>query len=216
MADKNIYNIENDRLMDCIIERLGERQYKMMKMAEMERSSRRIFEYFGVGGLLVAACVACIVVFVPFRKVVIHEPSNIVQPSLSAYRSGTQFNAEEIEALLEREEYEEAMIRMRSVLDESDKRVASVNNIAPADDEELMYEKERALVENSEIRWMYIYLLLKNDKQEQAIKELEIYIKNKKYALYIDEAKTMLRNLRKKNRPMGYFRIDTCFNQQMV
>lgn len=196
MADEIIFN-ENDKLMVCITERLGERQYKMTRITEMEKSARRslTLTYGGISTMLVAACIACLFVFNPFNSSSVLDDCNISQPSLSEYRGGAHEG--EIEELMKLHDYFNAMEIAHKQLVESDKEIASMNKNMLAEDEELQYEMEQIRVANVEIRWMYIYLLVKNGKYEDAITELEIYLRDKAYVNNSDEAERLLNELKK-------------------
>lgn len=186
----------NDELTERITARLAERQRKLERMQEMERPARRVKFYGGAVALAVAACIAALVVFAPWKSVSPVDELGI-SPDLTEFRSAAPDMAE-IQTLLDRPDYVSALEKTEAALRHSDMEVREMSDVANYwGDEETDYEEEMERVMNSELRWTYIYLLVKNDRNKDAIKELKIYIKNKEYCEHLEEAKQLLAKLKK-------------------
>lgn len=185
-----------DELTERITARLAERQRKLERMQEMQRPARRINFIGGAIALVAAACIAALVVVAPWKNVSPVDELGIT-PDLTEYRSAAPEIAE-IQRLMEKPDYTAALVKAEKALLRSDKELKVMDGVGfELDDEELEYEEQLDRAMNSELRWTYIYLLVKAERNKDAIKELNIYIKNKEYCEHPVEAKQLLAKLKK-------------------
>ena len=64
------------------------------------------------------------------------------------------------------------------------------------DNEEMAYEEELEKSANSELRWTYIYLLVRLNHNDEARKQLNIYLKNRQFCGHSAEAMALLEELK--------------------
>ena len=182
-----------------IVARLGERKRKLERMAEMEqRLARRTTArlYTSIVSAM-AAVVLLTLVLVPLWRMQISplDKTGISQPTFSDYRSGNADIAE-ITKLMNRQDYKQALTVTKKALHTSD--IASKDlygKDVEFDDEELVYEEELERNTNSELRWAYIYLLVKLDDVKEARRQLHKYLKAKDYCQHQAEAKALLEEI---------------------
>ena len=195
MQDERFNPREQDELTQVIVERLAERQRKIDRMKEMSTPHRRISLYGGAT-LAVAACVAVIAVFNLFSNVSPLDEAGIGKPEMSQLR-GTSSSMTKIYGFLDNEEYAAAERLARKTIDGLEANLDLYRELPPEyDSEEEAYEAKHEMVTLSQLRWTYIYLLVKQDKKQIAIKQLKIYIKDKEHAEHYDEAKKLLKVLK--------------------
>lgn len=182
-----------------IVARLGERKRKLERMAEMEqRLARRTTArlYTSIVSAM-AAVVLLTLVLVPLWRMQISplDKTDISQPTFSDYRSGNADIAE-ITKLMDRQEYKQALTVTKKALHTSDIALKDLyGKDVEFDDEELVYEEELERNTNSELRWAYIYLLVKLDDVKEARRQLHKYLKAKDYCQHQAEAKALLEEI---------------------
>ena len=182
-----------------IVARLGERKRKLERMAEMEhRLARRttVRLYTSIVSA-VAAVVLLTLVLVPLWRMQMSplDKTGISQPTFSDYRSG---NADivEITKLMNRQDYKQALTVTKKALHTSDIALKDLyGKDVEFDDEELVYEEELERNTNSELRWAYIYLLVKLDDVKEARRQLHKYLKAKDYCQHQAEANALLEEI---------------------
>lgn len=182
-----------------IVARLGERKRKLERMAEMEqrmvrRTTARL--YTSIVSAM-AAVILLTLVLVPLWRMQISplDKTGISQPKFSDYRSG---NADivEITKLMNRQDYKQALTVTKKALHTSDIALKDLyGKDVEFDDEELVYEEELERNTNSELRWAYIYLLVKLDDVKEARRQLHKYLKAKDYCQHQAEAKALLEEI---------------------
>lgn len=178
-----------------IVARLGERKRKLERMAEMEqrlarRTTARLYTSIVSA---VAAVVLLTLVLVPLWRMQISplDKTGISLPTFSDYRSGNADIAE-ITKLMNRQDYKQALTVTKKALHTSD---IAYGKDVEFDDEELVYEEELERNTNSELRWAYIYLLVKLDDVKEARRQLHKYLKAKDYCQHQAEAKALLEEI---------------------
>ena len=182
-----------------IVARLGERKRKLERMAEMEqRLARRTTArlYTSIVSAM-AAVVLLTLVLVPLWRMQISplDKTGISQPKFSDYRSGNADIAE-ITKLMNRQDYKQALTVTKKALHTSDIALKDLyGKDVEFDDEELVYEEELERNTNSELRWAYIYLLVKLDDVKEARRQLHKYLKAKDYCQHQAEAKVLLEEI---------------------
>lgn len=182
-----------------IVARLGERKRKLERMSEMEhrlarRTTARLYTSIVSA---VAAVVLLTLVLVPLWRMQMSplDKTGISQPTFSDYRSG---NADivEITKLMNRQDYKQALTVTKKALHTSDIALKDLyGKDVEFDDEELVYEEELERNTNSELRWAYIYLLVKLDDVKEARRQLHKYLKAKDYCQHQAEAKALLEEI---------------------
>lgn len=185
-----------------IAERLGERQSKLERMAEMEHSQRRSSTRIRsiVIPLAIAACIAAFFVWSPFSgsSVSPWDEMGLARPELTGYRSATK-EITAINKLIEGGDYDHALTKAEDALRRSDGMVEMMADVVAlwGDDEGVRYDEQFERNFNSELRWTYIYLLLKTGKNKTARKELKRYLKDAEYCEHEGEARELLEKLKK-------------------
>lgn len=199
MTNKKNETLEqSDELTHLIVSRLAERKYMMEKMQEWGRPARRFPLIKTHVALVAAACVALLVMFAPWHKTSTIENIGMRQPCITQFRSAAP-DLVAIAELLDKQDYDAALIRTEKALRHSDMEIEELSDIPYIwDNEEAQYEEEQELIMNSELRWTYIYLLIKAERIHEASKELKRYLKHPEYAEHTDEARQFLKELRKK------------------
>ena len=177
-----------DELEQRIADRLGKRQEKLEQMESWEKAKIRPL-------YMVLAAAACIVAVVLMRPLWTTAPSpldelGIEAPQFSDFRAASP-EVKKIEQMMEEGKYEEALVRIRKSLELSDWTLAELAGVADAWDSE---EMDR--LENSELRWTYIYLLIKTGDTKEARKQLKIYLKDRTHCEHREEAKELLEKLK--------------------
>lgn len=197
--EQYIYTEERqDELTARITARLGERKRMLDRMAEMEQGSHRSYRLWApAAGFAVAAGIAALLVFNPFARTVSPlEELNIQQPTMMEFRSATP-GMSEITELMEAENYAAALEQSEIALRKSDRAVRAFSGMENLD-EEMAYDTEMGRMENRELRWTYIYLLVHEKRNKDAAKQLKIYLKDKQDCEHRDEAEALLKKISKK------------------
>lgn len=180
-----------DELTQRIRQRLGERQQKIRRMEEFRRPTpKKVFLYRAMT-MSAIACVALLFVINPWKHESVLEKFGAV-PNLTEFRSASPGIAE-IQRMMEVSDYEAALKMTAEVLKHSDLIKDSLDAVDIGNDEELMYELQLERTVNSELRWTYIYLLLKAERNDDAQRELEVYLKEKDYCSHATEAESILK-----------------------
>ena len=178
--------IPDDELTQRIARRLGERQQKLQCMQEWERPARKLSLPRTLAVLSAAACVTLILMIAPWKG---YSPVDElgIRPDLTEFRSGMP-QLTEIQRLLETSEYEEALMRTEQALFLFDAEIEQMGANVNLQDEMAEYEYHMMRTINSELRWTYIYLLVKTKQNVEALQQLERYISDVEYAHHGDEA----------------------------
>ncbi len=201
MNEERFIKAEADPTTLLIAERLGERKKKLDRMAEMERSvvgssgssnRRRLFFLSSV-----AACTLAALLVWPIYRTQMSplDRLDIATPTLTEYRAA---NAEiaEISSLVGKKDYELALHKTKVALIKSDTALKELGGVGfDWDDEEMMYEEELEKQTNSELRWTYIYILVRLDQTKEARKQLKIYLKEKQFCDHRAEAISLLEEI---------------------
>lgn len=188
---------EADELTVRIADRLGERQQKLERMVEWERkaTATNVRPMYWVGA--VAACVAVVVMMMPFWGTDSSplDELGIGAPTMTEFRAATP-EASEIMRLIEQNDFEAAIAKTEAALDKSEKELKELERLTVGwDDEEMNYQLEQETVVNGELRWTYIYLLVKTDRKKEAKKQLKYYIRHHSKSENIEEARALLKAL---------------------
>lgn len=197
MNEEKFVRSEADALTGRIIDRLGERQQKLDRMAEWERKTptRRLRPLFVT--LAIAACVCAVFILSPFGKGSVSpwDEMGYGKPSLTEYRAASPEMAE-IALLIEQDDFEAALNKTEEALKQSDNAIKEWNALEEMwDDESVAYEQELEWAANSELRWVYIYLLVQHGDHKKAKKEIKKYLQNPQYCEHETEAKALLEKL---------------------
>ena len=190
---------EADELTKRIVDRLGERQQKLEPMAAWERKGRRparLHPLFAT--IAVAACIGLAVVFLPMLSTEqsLLDELDIPTPGLTEYRAATP-ELNEIAGLMEKEDFETALKRTETALHRSDASIKMLEEVAEdwGDDDAVRYDQDMERAVNSELRWTYIYLLIKQDRKKDAKKQLKVYLKYPEFCEHQAEAKALLEKI---------------------
>lgn len=189
---------EADGLTARIAYRLGERQQKLERMAAWERhtASGKMRPLFLT--VAIAACVAALLLFSPFWRSGTSpiDELGIAAPTLTEYRAASP-EMTEIAQLLEKENFDEALQKSEKALRKSDDMIKELYAVAEmwGDDEAVLYDLNLEQTANSELRWTYIYLLVKQGRNRDAKKELKRYLKTPEYCEHEADAKALLEKL---------------------
>ena len=179
--------ILNDELtMLRIVQRLGERKQKLDCMQGWESSVKKPFLLRTL--TVMSPMAACVILMLTLWKQYSPVDELGIRPDFTEFRSGNP-QMTEIQRLLDASEYEEALVQAEQMLLLSD---AEVERMDAADrthqDEVAEYEYHMMHTMNSELRWIYIYLLVKTEQNEMALQQLERYIGDVEYAHHIEAA----------------------------
>lgn len=178
MTEEVFIRTEADALTQRIVDRLGERQKKLNRIAEWEQPARRMVLRPLKVTLAVAACLTVAFFLVPLlRSTSPLDTLAIETPMIEEYRSST-LDIAEINRLIETKNYDDALLKTEQMLQHSKREVkmlekALVNN----NDEVLQYELEAERAMNAQVHWTYIYLLIRVERNDDALRELKIYLK---------------------------------------
>lgn len=206
MSEEVFSRKDADELTRRIADRLGERQQKIDRMAEWESAEQR------AGGLTVslrpilavlavAAClVVALVVIAPWRSTVSPlDELGIGAPTFEEFRAPVP-ELSEITGLIESKNYADALPKVEAALEHSDRELRGLEMaLLDTDDEILAYAEETEQMMNGELRWAYIYLLVREERNEDALSELKRYLKlPARVCTHRDEAKALQKAIKKK------------------
>ena len=191
-------NIDNDQMTKLITERLGERQEMLRKIEKWEKKSSKKLPFTLVSTLAVAACLAVMFILNPFTSSSPLDEVGIEQPTILMVRGNSEDIAE-VERLMNKPDYQTAVIKVQNILCHIKMLKEMVWDLPEDfDKEEAEYEISQYDMMESDVRWTYIYILVKVNDFDIAKKELKKYIKHPEYAQHLDEAKELLEVLKKK------------------
>ena len=159
MSDKRFCRKDADALTQRIVDGLGRRQQKINRMREWEhsRASQRKMTFYAA-----VACAACLAIgvllrpFYPSKQI----ENNLSVPSFTEWR-GASSDTQQLGEWIDAEQYGEALHLVEKLLTESDSIVRSWSDSDTVVDEEATYERELIRMDNEELRWAYIYILIK-------------------------------------------------------
>lgn len=189
-----------DPMTLLITERLAERKRKLNRMAEMERKIEKSLKAMRLNIYIIssaaAIALAAIIVWPIYRSQMSPlDRLDIAAPTMTEYRAA-KAEMTEIALLVKEEDYEKAMLKTHNALVKSDYALKEIAGTGfECNDEEILYEEELEKSENSELRWTYIYILVRLDKDKEARKQLKIYLKDKKYSEHRNEALALLKEI---------------------
>lgn len=193
---------EADELTNKIADRLGERQKKLERMAEWEKQAKKPVRLRPIYvTIAVAACIGVLFFFSPFSRTneSVLDDLNIGTPSLTEYRAANK-DMSEIANLMENEDYEKALEKTEIALNRSNESLKMLAEVAAEwdDDEAVKYDQELEWAVNSELRWTYIYLLIKQGHKKEAKKEIKHYLQYPEYCEHEAEARALLEKIKNK------------------
>lgn len=199
MNEEKFVKQDADELTSRIADRLGQRQQKLEQMAEWERQARpaRLKSLYLT--VAIAACIAVVFVFSPFKSDVSPlDELGIESPTLTGYRAATPELAM-IEQMISENRFEEALQETERLLKNSDMAVEEFGQTPEiwGDDEEATYEMELLFVQNQELRWAHVYLLIRLNQNKKARKELKRYLDYPDFCEHETEARLLLKKLKK-------------------
>lgn len=184
--------LEGDNLDKRVVERQGESNDKRSNIGCCKNVSAKRCYFFSA---VIIAVVCLVVVFfvVPFDsgKGDVLDDLGIEQPEFENYRAASP-DVVKVERLLDEGDVYEALDLAESLLKTSDKKIKLLEQSPLYDDEEWLYEYQAEKIFNSEMRWVYIYLLVVLECERDAVRELKRYIADKEYSTNIEEANRML------------------------
>lgn len=188
---------EADDLTRRIVDRLGQRQEKLDRMAEWDKPAkaaghRRLY----IAGLAIAASIAVVFILAPWRSNTALSPLDdlgIGAPQLTEFRSAMP-ELSKINQLIESKDYEAALAKTKEALAKSDYMLTELANVGDmwGEDEALQYEEQLEREANSQLRWAYIYLLVKTERNKEAKKELKRYLKDTDFCEHEQDARELL------------------------
>lgn len=192
----------NDELTNLIANRLAARQEKLEKMKAWDNNEHKkpgkSWMNTRVVSFAVAASLVAVFVFFHLTRVspTAVDELGIDAPSLNGFRNASS-DMTEIQNLMEKPDYSAALVAAEKALKHSDMEINEMKDVVYGDDEEEMYEEEMERQVNAQLRWTYIYLLVKNGNKDIAIKQLKRYLKNKEYCDNEEDARRLLQELKK-------------------
>lgn len=188
------HEIPNDELTQRIVERLGERQQKIQCMQEWERPTKVVSLPRTLAVLSVAACMTMIFIIAPWQRASLVDELGI-SLHLTEFRSGYPQLAE-VQRLLETSEFEAALVLTQQLLTQLDEEINK--DFVDVEDEMEVYERTVMCTVNAELRWTYIYLLVKMEQYEEARLQLDSYINDAEYVHHREEAAILREEIEKK------------------
>ena len=197
--EEDVFVKENaDELTQRNVNRLGERQQKSEQMARREHSQKatKLSPLYYL--MAVAVCIAIVILVWPTNQQSPIDELGIGTPNMTEFRAASP-EAARIEQLISEDKIEEALRLTANVLKNSDLAIEELGDIPELweDEEEMAYEDHIERVKNSELRWTYIYLLVRAGKNKEARKELKRYLKDPLYCEHEQEARQLLEKIRK-------------------
>ena len=185
-------NLEGDNLDKRVVERQGESSDKRRNIGCCKNVSAKRC-YFLSAVIIAVVCLVVIFFVVPFDsgKGDVLDDLGIEQPEFENYRAASP-DVVKVERLLDEGEVYEALELAESLLKTSDKKIKQLEQSPLYDDEEWLYEFQAEKIFNSEMRWVYIYLLVVLECEKDAVRELKRYIADKEYSTNIEEANRMM------------------------
>ena len=185
-------NLEGDNLAKRVVEQPDERINKICNTKSCKKISTRRCCFISAV-IIAVVCLAVAFFVVPFGSGTDSavDELGIEQPEFDAYRAASP-DVVKVERLLDEGEVYEALDLAESLLKASDKKIKQHEQSPLYDDEEWLYEYQAEKIFNSEMRWVYIYLLVVLECERDAVRELKKYIADKEYSTNLEEANRML------------------------
>ena len=192
MKQKTTY----DELTCRIAQRLGERQRKLKQMEEWEHHAGASTKRLVMTVLSVAACVTLLWFLTPSNSVSVVDELGI-RPDVTEFRSASS-ELSAIQRMMDASEYEEALTCAQKALNNSDSALLVLTSEDVSLEEGMEYEIHFERAMNSELRWLYIYLLSKTERYEEALTQLDLYMKDESNAPHIATAKALFKAIEEK------------------
>ncbi|MBO5880791.1 MAG: hypothetical protein J6Q57_04015 [Paraprevotella sp.] len=188
----------HDELTCRIVQRLAERQRKVKQMEEWEHHAGTSTKRFVMTVMSVAACVTLLWLLIPSNSVSVVDELGI-RPDMTEFRSALP-ELSAIQQMLDASEYEKALIVVQKILNQSDSTLQVLKSEDIPLEEDVEYEMHFERVMNSELRWLYIYLLTKSERYDIVLTQLELYMKDESNAPHIATAKALYETIKEKNK----------------
>ena len=118
----------------------------------------------------------------------------IEAPNMGAYRAAIP-ELKVIEDKISKGDYYAAIDIAEAALKKSEKALSQFAKKPQFGDEEWEYEYQSERLLNSELRWMFIYLLMMVEDDRTAIKEVKKYLKDPDFCIHKGDAESILRAL---------------------
>lgn len=145
---------------------------------------------------VVALASILLFVFEPFAKPKenLVDKLGIAAPNMGAYRAAIP-ELKTIEDQIGQGDYYAAVDIAEDALKKSEKALSQFAKKPHFGDEEWEYEYQSEKLLNSELRWMFIYLLMMVEDDRTAIKEVKKYLKDPDFCIHKGDAESILRAL---------------------
>lgn len=200
MEEERFIKSEADDQTRLIVSRLGERQRKWNRMQEMEvrlqKPHTRHRRMFIVSAMAASVILALVVWPLYQMQRSPLDKLDIGKPTMTEFRAASP-ELNEISQLMEKEDYQQAMIKTKEALRKSDRVISEFGGLGSMlDDEELMYEERLDAIANCELRWTYIYILVRMEQYKEAKKQIKRYLKDKDICEHYEEARALLQELK--------------------
>lgn len=190
-----------DNLDLLIVERLGERDRKIKRIEKWNTYNSGLKTTYAVISVLsVAACLAFVfLVASPWTDNESGDNINDLDISLDRnYFRSADSEMKEVMGSIDKKQYEIAIQQCKELLEQSDIILSQLESNKPnVMDEEQEYELEMQKAENEEIRWTYIFLLVKNNEATEALEHLDRYIEGSNRSAHMDEALALREKIKK-------------------
>lgn len=194
MSEERFNPMAQDQLDRLIIRQLGERQYILDRMQELDRANNATL---GKRHLFFAIAACVLIAFLLFPNIMKTssplDTAGINPPELESYRNADE-DVTEIILLMEGEEYDAVLSKLKTIINEYDAQEKSIRT-DELDDEQL-YEYQYGCLKNAELRWTYIYLLVHEKQYDEAKLQIQKYLKQKNFADHVEEAKRLLKEIK--------------------
>lgn len=188
--------MENEELNKLIMERLGERQYKVQRMQEMERRRKSRALMLKRTVYAAAACLVVALMILPLHRT--ENPLDtlgIDVTSSEIYRSSTP-QSRAIAKLIDEGKYAEAQREVEGAIQESDDNISRIRSYCNYD-EEAEYMERLEQMDNAELRWLRACILVRTEQYKAAQKELNRYLRKKEFCDHEKEARELLEEIKK-------------------
>lgn len=191
-----------DSLTRLIVDRLGERQRKLDRMAEWAEWSKTRRVRLTYWGTAVAACVAVFLIVFPMERSALSPLDELkLDYNLSENFRSASPETERIESLISERDYAKALRIVQSELYASDKSARETYSRwkdakGESGTEEYEYDYRVSMLHNSELRWLYIWLLVRTEDFHKAVEQLEIYLHHKEFCANPRDAQMLLETIK--------------------
>jgi hypothetical protein len=168
-----------------------------MKEAKIKMKKGHLLFIFIALGIVI--CIVAVFISSPFEQSgqSCLDDLGIASPGMTDVRAASP-ELTEISNLMEKEDYENALEKTEAALERSEEALKMYYETEESwgDEDAIKYDEEMEWVLNSELRWIYIYLLVKQGRKKDAKKELKRYLKYPDYWEHEVEAKALLEKLK--------------------